>query len=42
VWTNVSPAAAQRFLGHKYLTTTDKYYSIYLGPVGAVEAPAGV
>jgi len=39
IWTEVGPAAAQRFLGHASISTTERYYSRYLRPVSAVEAP---
>jgi integrase len=39
VWTTQGPAAAQRFLGHTSVRTTEKYYARFLRPVSAVSAP---
>lgn len=39
VWTESGPAAAQRFLGHASIATTERYYATYLQPVSALSAP---
>jgi integrase len=39
VWSTQGPAAAQQFLGHTSIRTTEKYYARFLKPVSAVSAP---
>jgi integrase len=39
VWSTQGPAAAQRFLGHTSMSTTERYYARFLKPVSAVSAP---
>jgi integrase len=38
VWSTQGAEAAQMFLGHRSITTTERYYARYLRPVRAVSA----
>lgn len=38
VWSTQTPAAAQAFLGHRSIATTERYYARFLRPVRAVTA----